>query len=326
MLNTASGLHLTLHPSGALVVERSLPKALTGSNVDDLRQDQVTEALAVVDDEILDALGEKLPGMATWAPVRVDYCHNAHLGSESEVARTLEKFARVELPRKGLPTVGQSHSVAWTRGAVRLKVYGKYLETKGDPKAAGVLRFEAGVVRLQSFRDLRDAMAKGSGSDANSPVAEVYGVACTPNNGRTLGRVPLRELKTRRDLRVVDVLTPEYHAASLGRYMERLRGDAMSEIELSDLAFMRELFDFFGVRHAVVVMGWCTTWHVLGVQSRADALASGYGHLASRYRVLDDIRRFRAHLVAKGVLVDDHQSDDKAVDALLVHLGELKAA
>jgi hypothetical protein len=31
-------------------------------------------------------------------------------------------------------------------------------------------------------------------------------------------------------------------------------------------------------------------------------------------------------LVAKGVLVDDHQSDDKAVDALLVHLGELKAA
>ena len=127
MLNTAAGLHLTLHPSGALVAERSLPKALTGSNVDDLTQGQVADALAAVDAELRDALGEDLPGLGSWVPVRVDYCHNAHLGSESEVARTLEKFALIELPRKGLPTVGQSHSVAWTRGSVRLKCYGKYL-------------------------------------------------------------------------------------------------------------------------------------------------------------------------------------------------------
>jgi hypothetical protein len=291
--------------------------------VDDLRQDQVNSALRILDGEIRDALGVDLPDVGSWAPVRADYCHNAHLGSESEVARTLEKFARVELPRKGLPTVGQSHSVSWTRGAVRMKAYGKYLETKGDPRAVGVLRFEAGVVKLQSFRDLRERIEADAAGGA-PPLAIVTSFAV----GRTAGqsRVPLRELKARTDLRVVDVLTPEYHAASLGRYMERLRGDGMSGQELSDLEFGRALVDFFGFRHALVVMGWCNWWALVGIQSRADALASGYGHLASRYRILNDVRRFRKHLVEAGVVVGPEELPDAAVDDLMVHIGKLRAA
>ena len=56
-LNLASGLHLTLHDGGALLAERSLPKALRGENVTDLVDGEEVAALAAVDREIGDALG-----------------------------------------------------------------------------------------------------------------------------------------------------------------------------------------------------------------------------------------------------------------------------
>ena len=104
----------------------------------------------------------------------------------------------------------------------------------------------------------------------------------------------------------------------------------MSENELSDLAFARSLVEFFGARHAVVILGWCNLWQVLGVRSRADALASGYGHLATRYRILDDIRRFRKHLIEQGARWPGDEAvkadEDEAIGELIVHLGKLKAA
>jgi hypothetical protein len=287
-LNLPSGLHLTLHEGGALQAERSLPKALRGDNITDLMPGEEVEALSVVDREIGDALCTGLPPFGSWLPNRVDYCQNVHLRDEAEVIRTLEKLAGIELPRKGLPVRGQEHSVTWSHGAIRPKVYSKFLETRGDPRACGVLRFESGVVRARSFRDL---------------------------SGLT-------------DLCVSDVLTPALHTAVLGRYVSYLRGDLMSTKELSDLDFTRELLGFFGGPRAARLLGWCGIFYLLGVRSRRDMLnREDIGHTATRYRIASDLRRFRLHLIEKGLGADfADESEDLAVDDLLVRIGALGKA
>ncbi len=286
-LNLASGLHLTLHDGGALQAERSLPKALRGENVTDLVAGEEVAALAAVDREIADGLGEGLPPFESWLPNRVDYCQNVHLRDEAEVIRTLEKYAGIELPRKGLPVRGQEHSVTWSHGAIRPKVYSKFLETRGDPRACGVLRFESGVIRARSFLQLLPPLT---------------------------------------DLTVGAVLTPALHAAVLGRYVSYLRGDLMTTKELSDLDFMRELLSFFGPQTAARLVGWCSVFYVMGVRNRKDMLGSPLGHLGTRYRVAAELRRFREYLVGKGLMDATVETEDVAVDDLLVRIGALGKA
>jgi hypothetical protein len=219
------------------------------------------------------------------------------LRDEAEVVRTLEKLASIELPRKGLPVRGQEHSVTWSHGAIRPKVYSKFLETRGDPRACGVLRFESGVIRARSFK------GKELWPLRSQPVALSEG---------------------RAELRLVDVLNPAIHAAVLGRYVSYLRGDLMSTKELSDLDFMRELLGFFGGRKSAVLMGWCGIFYLMGIRNRKDMLASSLAAPATRYRIAADLRRFRLHLVEKGVGADfAGESADLAVDDLLVRIGAL---
>ena len=326
MMNTPHGLLLTLHDGGALQAERSLPKALRGHNIEDLAQQEVAGALAVVDGEIRDALGDGLPPFAEWLPCRVDYCQNVRLRDEAAVLRSLDRLASVELPYKGLPVRGQHHSVAWPKGAVRPKVYGKYLETKGDPRAVGVIRFESGVYKARAFRGLLGQPAAPASFTRRSPLAERS--PSLPLAGRRITgpEADGETTVTPANLTVGAVLTPELHAAVLGRYVEYLRGDLMSQTELSDLDFMRELVACLGYRRAAGVLGWCGMYYLYGVRSRSDLIASDIGHLATRYRVLGDLRAFREHLRAKGLVLADVENEDQAVDELMVHLGSMDRA
>lgn len=319
MMNTAHGLLLTLHDGGALQAERSLPKALRGQNIEDLTQGEVSDALAVVDGEIRDALGDGLPEFSRWLPCRVDYCQNVRLRDEAAVLRSLDKLASVELPYKGLPVRGQHHSVAWPKGAVRPKVYGKYLETKGDPRAVGVMRFESGVYKARSFRSLLGEPLAPAPMTRQSPLAIELPPLPLAERRISASVAEWSIPKTPAALTVAGVLTPELHAVVLGRYVEYLRGDLMSKDEISDLEFMRELVACLGFRRAAGVVGWCGLYYAYGVRSRADLMSSDIGHLATRYRVLGDVRAFRDHLRAKGlVLVDD--GDAAGVDELILKL------
>ena len=239
--------------------------------------------------------------------------------------RALDKLAGVELPYKGLPVRGQHHSVTWPKGAIRPKVYGKFLETKGDPRALGVLRFESGVFKARSFRTLMD-VAPPTPTPIRRPLLANEHLAFAAD--RMSGRSAVGDAapKTPADLTVAGVLTPEHHAVVLGRYVERLRGDLMSEKEISDLDFMRELVGCVGYRRAATITGWCLLYALYGVQSRADLLASDVGHLATRYRVLADIRGFYDYLRAKGLEPASTESEDDAMSELIVHLGRLGKA
>ncbi len=292
----ASGLHLTLHDGGALQAERSLPKALRGENVTDLVAGEEVAALAAVDREIAEGLDVELPPLGSWLPNRVDYCQNVQLRDQAEVIRTLEKYAGIELPRKALPVRGQEHSVTWGHGAIRPKVYSKFLETRGDPRARGVLRYESGVIKARSFKD-----------KYLWPLRSHVVAPCD-------------------ELRLVDVLNPAIHAAVLGRYVAYLRGDLMTAKELSDLDFMRELLSFFGAPIAARLLGWCTVFYLVGVRNRRDLLASPVAAVATRYRVAAQLREFRVHLVEKGWLDLTAETRDAAVDDLLVRLGALGKA
>jgi hypothetical protein len=282
--NVEDGPGLTLLPGGQLKVERSLTKALLGTNVLDLTDGQVSESIAHVDDEVRRALDVPgLPSIATWLPVRVDYAENIKLpGGEAEVLRTLGALAEVSLPRKGLPVRGQAHSVAWPTGAIRPKLYGKYLES-GDQRALGILRHEVGVFRARAFRDLQ---------------------AGTPSLNR-----PAR---TDSDITLVDVLTPEFRGVVLDRYRTQLRGDVMTAREIGDLELVRLLHELFGVKRSVTMMGWALTWDVMGTRTARDILATGAGSVPTRYRVVADFRRLRDEMVKRGLMIDGH---DPAVEA-----------
>lgn len=261
---STGGLGLTFYDSGYLQVERSLPKALTGQNVVDLRGDQVAAAVGAVDAEVRAVFQCELPSIAEWSPARVDYCQSIKLGSEEVVALQLRRLGDVQLPRKGRPVRGESGSLRWGCGAIKPKVYSKYLESR-DPAALGVLRYEVGVFKRRAF---------------------------APLLGRMKGRpIALRE-----------VLTEELRAVVLDRYRAALGGFVVSEQELGDLEFLEEWMGFFKMGRGVQLLGWCLYWAATGHRTFADlekAAKEWEWNRRSRYRALADLRRFRAYLAAK---------------------------
>jgi hypothetical protein len=282
----ADGLLLTLHGGGrALKAERSLPKAYRGENISDLHGPAVAVALGVVDGEIADALGcWSLPPIAEWLPVRVDYPRSVALGDEDAVLRTLETYSEIEMPYKGLPVVGQSHSVTWAKGDIRLKAYGKYRETRGDARARGVLRIEPGVFRARAFRAL---------------------LRIEPSASLTL----------------LDALTPGLHETVHAKFESRLRGDVMTAKEIGDLELFREMLAMFGARRTATLMGWAAMWVLSGVESRADMLAVNLGSLQTRYRVLADYRQLRARVRELNYALSEVGSEESDIEDMVRRLG-----
>jgi hypothetical protein len=268
LLNVKHGPSLTLH-DGGLLVERSLPKAYRGENIHDLTAAEVGASVAVVEREVARALGVVLPPLMEWEPVRVDYCESRRLASEDAVLRSLDKLAGTVLPYKGLPVRGQNHSVRWPKGAIQPKFYSKYQETKGEDAALGVLRAEASVYRLDTFRKL---------TGLNSPVLS-------------------------------DALRAEIHGKVWEPYEAPLRGGAMTQDEIGDVEFARELAGFFGVRRAAALIGYCVLFVVSGAKTRQDMLNSPVLEFRTKYRVLADLKSFREHLVGRGYQMGEDESD-----------------
>jgi hypothetical protein len=286
-LNVKDGPSLTLLPDGRLKVERSLPKALTGQNVEDMAQSDVTDAIEVVDQEVARALGTlALPSVGEMMPVRVDYCESRRLGSEDAVRADLLRLATVELPRKGKPVRGESGSVAWPIGAIRPKVYGKYVETRGSDSAFGVLRVEVGAFRLRTFRSLL---------------------------GRSTGhRVTLEE-----------VLTDVVRTAVMGRYAPQLGGGIAMVHELRDSRLAAEMFGLFGWRRTATLMGAALLWHVAGEPEvrTMDPAQSPFGSRATHYRIVSDYRRLRLALEEKGYrVVASGDQDTESVVRLAIQV------
>lgn len=268
-LNVKHGPSLTLH-KGGLLVERSLPKLLHDQNITDLEPGEVGAALAALDAEIADVLpGVTLPSVDGWEPARVDYCRSVALGDEAKVMRALDRYADMALPYKGLPVRGQHYGVRWPVGRVQPKFYDKFLETKGDPRAYGVLRQEASVYRLATFR-------------------KVLGVPS-----------PLMR----------DALTSAAHEAVWAPFGEYLRGGVMSEEEMGDLRFVRELVGFFGTRRAAALVGYCVLFALAGCKTRQDMLGSDILEFRTKYRVLADIRAFRSAMAAKGYAIGEDDAE-----------------
>lgn len=306
-MDNGQGLVLTLYDGGrSLKAERSLPKALTGQNVIDLVQDEVPAALEVIDREIAETLGSGLPPFGEWLPVRVDYCRSIPLGDETQVLRTLDRMADIELPWKGLPVRGQARSVAWPKGTLRPKFYSKYLESH-DPAALGVLRHEVGVYRAQGIRAVLARLGLGAGwqvlSHASPPPA-------------------------RPDLTVLDALVPEVGEYVRGRYADRLGGGLMTQTEIGNVELVRELVSFFGSRRAASLIGYCAVAAALGATTRVEMLAVEALSLSTRYRVLADIRSFRSHLAEEGFAVETSgdAEEDAALDALISRIAGLARA
>jgi hypothetical protein len=284
ILNTDEGLHLTLLNGVTLVAERSLPKALYGTNVRELDQADVAPALDRVDREIASALRVALPPFGEWQPTRADYCRNDQLGDELAVRRALHDARDVQLARKGRPVSGDSGtSLSWPGRSYGFKLYGKHVES-GEPLAVGVLRAEATVRHLSTFRALL-GLPKGA------PV------------------------------QLLDVLQPDVRTEVLARFSDVFRRCPVSGRELSDRDFCREFTAFFSGGRSWQLVGFCVLYRLAG-SPRAGELAkrgaSVFGFKRSTvYRALADLRRFRLHLQAKGFApVGDHGAEEDGLDDL----------
>lgn len=266
ILNTEAGLHLTLLNGITLTAERSLPKALRGSNVAEIDQADVADALAKIDAEIGDALRVELPPFGSWQPTRVDYPRNLVLGSEDAVRSIIGQLRDTQLPWKGRPVAGDSGtSVAWGHGNHRVKVYGK-LEESGDAGATGVLRVEVEARRLSTFR-------KYLGRERGAPV------------------------------QLLDVLTPEVRDQVLARFADMFERCVMSERELTNQDFVQEFVELFGTRRTFELLGFCLTYRLAGFPT-AREVREGRSVFpftkSSVYRSLADLRRFRQHMLDQG--------------------------
>jgi hypothetical protein len=283
ILNAPSGLACTLLPDGRLKVERSLPKSLTGQNVEDLQQSDVADAVTSVDREVARVFSTlALPSVADAIPVRVDYCQSTRLGSEDAVRVELRRLSTLELPRKGHPVRGESGSVAWPRGAIRPKVYSKWLETRGQESAYGVLRYEVGAYRVKAFRTLL-------GWSSDRPVA------------------------------LQDVLTADVRAKVMTRYAGALMGGYAMGHELNDMRFAAEMIGFCGVRRTATLLGHAWLWHLAGEPAvkDIDPTKSPFGSSATHYRVVGDFRKLRDHLTAKGYDVGQEDEGMRGVVRIL---------
>lgn len=72
---------------------------------------------------------------------------------------------------------------------------------------------------------------------------------------------------------------------------------------VSDVQLVAEVVTFFGPRRSAAVLGYCTMLAVVGVRSREDIVARKMARMVSietRYRLLTDLRKFRAYMAAKG--------------------------
>lgn len=260
------GVVLMLHPDGTLKWERSLPKALTGQNAEDLTQADVPDALAVVDAEVEAQAGPGLPSVADTVPCRVDYCRSFQLEDPALVDLALERWARMRVARKGLPVRGADGSVSWPRGEYRPKGYNKGRED-GDPDHLSVFRFEVGAFGHRALAKIPGLLPIG-----------VVGPDGPPK------------------LRVVDVLRPEASEHVIHKVLKAMGGVPVNGDDLGDVEFVRELMSFFGPRRGSAILGYCTVWAMTGVRGPADLP----GDATTWYRVVADLRRFRDHLTELG--------------------------
>jgi hypothetical protein len=260
---------LTLCDGLTLQVERSLPKALLGSNARDLEQGELAAALATVDRELEQLLRVELPPVRTWQPFRADYCENEQLEDELAVRRTIHQAREVVLARKGRPVVGQSGtSLAWPSRSIGLKIYGKHAES-GEAGTEGLLRRESTVRHLGTFRRLLE-LERG---------------------------VPIQ---------LADVLTPATRRAVFSRFDDLKERFLMTETEMTDRRFVEAFLECFPTTRVATLTGFCILYTLAGSPTaasiaRGDRSVFGYSR-ESVYRYLADLRKFRLHLVEKGFI------------------------
>lgn len=255
------GVVLMLHPDGTLKWERSLPKALTGQNAEDLTQADVGEALQAVDREVWEQAGAGLPSVAESVPCRVDICRSFNLEDPGLVDLALERLARTRMARKGLPVRGESGSVSWPRGEIRPKAYNKGRED-GNPDHLSLFRLEAGVF-----------------------------------SHRALAKIPGLVTSDAPWLTVAGVLRPEAAEYVIHKVLKMMGGIPVNADDLGDVELVRELGAFFGMRRGSAILGYCTVWALTGVRGPGDL---GSGQADTWYRVVADLRRFRDHLTELG--------------------------
>jgi len=271
------GPTLILHPDETLKFERSLPKALTGQNAEDIAQADVADALAVVDGEIDRLTGGGVPSVAESVPCRVDYCQSFNLEDPALVDLALERLARTRIKRKGLPTRGESGSVSWAVGEYRPKAYNKGRED-GVPDHLALFRFEVGAYGHRALAKIPGLLPTAHGSEAGAVAPK---------------------------LRLIDVLNPDAREYVLSKVLRSMGGIPVNADDMGDVEFVRELFAFFGMRRGAAILGYCTGWAMTGVRGPADLTE---GEQRTWYRVTADLRRFRDHLTALGRAVE--ASDD----------------
>jgi len=149
--------------SNRLQLQVSLPRVLTGSNVEPWEPGDDCDAVGAglrIGQEVHRRLGyQKVPWWADWAPYRVDATVNFHLANHSEVMATLTMLQNIRLPRlRKQGYSGDRGSVTWAGRTRRYQVYSKEMEQRDlgndqeAAKAMGILRAEARVQKSQGIK------------------------------------------------------------------------------------------------------------------------------------------------------------------------------
>lgn len=154
--------------TGTLKIESSLPKVNGGTNVRLLGVDEVGSVLDELSNRSIDAFGADLPHAGEWATLRADAVINWDTRGNDGASRVPDYLLALgprEIPRHTKKVIDRGSTHYWFNKSRMVYAYDKAAES-GEESAAGLLRFEARILRVKS--ELRSLGLHGK--DDKSPA------------------------------------------------------------------------------------------------------------------------------------------------------------
>jgi len=141
---------ITYYPKDQrLLAESSLPKLLYQSNIPFINENEINQAKSILNEWISDITKSNLK-KENWKASKIDYYYNFKV--DTQVSSYLEYFSFLKLPYKGIPIIWLNETVTWKSTTEGLKFYDKFIESKENPAAKGILRMELRLMRHKTMK------------------------------------------------------------------------------------------------------------------------------------------------------------------------------
>lgn len=144
--------------SSILIIEASIPKLLYGENISIVKQNDIGNFFAIVEQELSEMFGVKI-NPTEWNVLRIDVCWNFQVGRQ--ITDYIKKLSQQQLPKMTTSVINQVETVMFHNKSRKIIFYDKEKESRAKRNMPDVVERAKGVLRLE-IRPSRYDMKKYS--------------------------------------------------------------------------------------------------------------------------------------------------------------------